>query len=122
VRQLLMAGDLDMGHARALLAMPSAQQVLAAQQVVARQLSVRQAEALVVRLQRSSEAGGATRPKAKSRDVARLEERLADALAAAVEIRVKRRTARGEQGEIAIRFDSLDELNGLLDKLGAGEG
>jgi ParB family chromosome partitioning protein len=38
-----------------------------------------------------------------------------------VEIRVRRRTQRGEQGEVAIRFDSIDELNGLLDKLGAGE-
>jgi ParB family transcriptional regulator, chromosome partitioning protein len=39
-----------------------------------------------------------------------------------VEIRVKRRTRRGEQGEIAIRFDSLEELNGLLEKLGLREG
>jgi ParB family chromosome partitioning protein len=83
---------------------------------------VRQAEALVTRLQRAGDAGAAKRAKSKPRDVARLEERLADTLAAAVEIRIKRRTARGEQGEIAIRFDSLDELNGLLDKLGAGEG
>jgi ParB family chromosome partitioning protein len=122
VRNLLMAGDLDMGHARALLALPAAQQVLAGQQVVARQLSVRQAEALVTRMQRAADAGGAKRAKGKPRDVVRLEERLADLLAAAVEIRIKRRTARGEQGEIAIHFDSLDELNGLLDRLGAGEG
>ena len=51
----------------------------------------------------------------------RLEEKLADALAAAVEIRVHRKTKRGEQGEIAIAFGSLDELNGLLEKLGARE-
>ena len=51
----------------------------------------------------------------------RLEERLADLLTAAVDIRIKRRTARGEAGEVAIAFGSLDELNGLLDKLGAGE-
>ena len=51
----------------------------------------------------------------------RLEEQLADALAAAVEIRVMRKTQRGEQGEIAIAFGSLDELNGLLDKLGLSE-
>jgi ParB family transcriptional regulator, chromosome partitioning protein len=49
----------------------------------------------------------------------RLEEQLADALATAVEIRVHRKTQRGEQGEIAIAFGSLDELNGLLEKLGA---
>ena len=41
-----------------------------------------------------------------------------DALTARVEVRVKKRTARGEQGEVAIAFGSLDELNGLLDKLG----
>jgi ParB family transcriptional regulator, chromosome partitioning protein len=60
--------------------------------------------------------------KDKPRDLVRLEEQLADALAAAVEIRVHRKTKRGEQGEIAISFDSLDELNGLLEKLGAGDG
>jgi ParB family chromosome partitioning protein len=120
-RQMLMAGDIDMGHARALLALPAAQQVLAAQQVAAKQLSVRQAEALVARMAREGAHKPAPRKTAKSRDLARMEERLADALTAAVEIRVKRRTTRGEQGEIAIRFDSLDELNGLLDKLGAGD-
>jgi ParB family transcriptional regulator, chromosome partitioning protein len=51
----------------------------------------------------------------------RLEEALADKLTATVEIRVLRRTRRGEQGEVAIGFDSLDELNGLLDKLGITE-
>ena len=63
----------------------------------------------------------ASRPAMSPRDLARLEERLADRLTAAVEIRVKRHTARGEAGEIAIAFGSLEELNGLLDKLGAGE-
>jgi ParB family chromosome partitioning protein len=54
----------------------------------------------------------------KPRDLLRIEEQLADHLTAAVEIRVKKRTKRGEQGEVAIAFGSLDELNGLLDKLG----
>ena len=48
-------------------------------------------------------------------------EALADRLTAAVEIRVQRKTKRGEQGEVAIAFGSLDELNGLLDKLGVTE-
>jgi len=125
VRQQLMAGDLDMGHARALLALPAAQQVLAAQQVVARQLSVREAEALVARQLRGdapSASGRRAAPAAaRSRDVVRLEERLADHLAAAVDIRIGRKTARGQAGQIVIRFDSLDELEGLLDRLGAGE-
>ena len=53
----------------------------------------------------------------KSRDVVRLEEELSDLLTAQVEIHVKRRTKRGEQGEVTIQFGSLDELNGLIDKL-----
>jgi ParB family transcriptional regulator, chromosome partitioning protein len=128
VQAALMAGDLDMGHARALLALPAAQQVMAGQEIVARKLSVREAERLVAR-QLSPAAGaarnGAGKPAAKARDITRLEEKLADQLAAAVEIRLKRRAKPGqkgsEQGEIAIRFDSLDELNGLLDKLGVTE-
>jgi ParB family chromosome partitioning protein len=127
VRQMLLAGDLEMGHARALLALPAAQQAMAAQQVASRKLSVRETEALVARQSRDGGSsrdgrdGTRTNKPAKPRDIARLEERLADRLAAPVEIRVRRRTARGEQGEVAIRFDSLDELNGLLDKLGAAD-
>jgi len=119
VQQMLMAGDLDMGHARALLALDAAEQVMTAHEVVARKLSVRDTERHVAR-QSAPARPVAARP-AKTRDITRLEERLADALTAAVEIRVKRRTRRGEQGEIAIAFGSLDELNGLLDKLGAAE-
>jgi ParB family transcriptional regulator, chromosome partitioning protein len=121
VQQMLLAGDLDMGHARALLALPAARQVMAAQEIAARTLSVREAEALVARAVRDEAGSAKKKPTAKPRDLARLEERLADRLTAAVEIRVKRRTARGEAGEIAISFGSLEELNGLLDKLGAGE-
>ena len=125
VRQMLMAGDIDMGHARALLALPPAQQAASAQQVVARQLSVREAEALVARQLRDA-ADPPRTPRepaaaAKPRDIVRLEERLADALAAAVEIRLRKKTARGQPGEIVIGFDSIDELDGLLDRLGAGE-
>ena len=125
VQQMLMAGDLDMGHARALLPLDSAQQILSANEIIARKLSVREAEKLVARAQapdRNGRASPLLRGKPdKSRDLMRLEEQLADALAAAVEIRVQRKTPRGEQGEIAISFDSLDELNGLLDKLGVVE-
>ena len=121
VQQLLMAGDLDMGHARALLALPAAQQVMVAQEVVAKKLSVRQAEALVARSARGEVGAGPAAAKAKPRDILRLEALLSDVLTAQVDIRVKRRTKRGEQGEVAIQFASLDELNGLLEKLGAGE-
>ncbi len=119
VQQMLVAGDLDMGHARALLALERAQQITAATEVVARKLSVREAEKLVARHgspQRQSPLLRA--PAAKPRDIARLEEELADLLTAAVEIRVKTRGRKGAtQGEVAIGFGSLDELSGLLDRL-----
>ena len=120
VQQMLMAGDLDMGHARALLSLDSAQQIMSANEIVAKKLSVRDAEKLVARAGNSGRQSPLLRVKKdKSRDIVRLEEALADKLTADVEIRIQRRTSRGEQGEIAIRFGSLDELNGLLDKLGA---
>ena len=120
VQQMVMAGDIDMGHARALLSLDAAQQILAANQVAAKKLSVRDAEKLVARQLNAGRQSPLLRVKKdKSRDIVRLEEALADALTAAVEIRIHRKTRRGEQGEIAIAFGSLDELNGLLGKLGA---
>ena len=121
VQQMLMAGDLDMGHARALLGLDAAQQILCASEVVAKKLSVREAEKLVTRALGNGRQGTLLRiKKDKPRDIARLETQLADVLTAAVEIRLQRKTARGQQGEVAISFGSLEELNGLLDKLGAG--
>ena len=120
VQQMLMAGDIDMGHARALLPLDGAQQILHASEIVAKKLSVRESEKLVARASASS---GRQSPllrtrHEKPRDLQRIEQELSDALTAAVEIRVKNRTRRGEQGEVAIAFGSLDELNGLLQKLG----
>jgi ParB family chromosome partitioning protein len=122
VQQMLMAGDVDMGHARALLPLPAAQQILTANEIVAKKLSVRDAERLANKALNPGRQTPLLRMRQdKSRDIVRLEEQLADALTADVEIRVQRKTKRGEQGEIAIRFGSLDELSGLLDKLGAVE-
>jgi ParB family chromosome partitioning protein len=116
---MLMAGDIDMGHARALLPLEGAQQILAASEIVAKKLSVRDAERLAARAASPARQKPLLRvPSEKPRDLRRIEEELSDALTAQVEIRVKRRTSRGEQGEVAIAFGSLDELNGLLDKLG----
>jgi ParB family chromosome partitioning protein len=120
VQQMLMAGDIDMGHARALLPLEGAEQILAANTIIGKKLSVREAEKLVARshgttTQKKSVSAAAT---SRSRDLQRIEQELSDTLAAPVEIRLKKRTARGEQGEVAIRFASLDELNGLLEKLG----
>jgi ParB family chromosome partitioning protein len=122
VQQMLTAGDIDMGHARALLSLDKAHQITCANEIVGRKLSVREAEKLVNR-QHDLARPGATEhvAPAKSRDVQRLETLLSDLLTAQVEIRVKKRTRRGEQGEVAIAFGSLDELSGLLDRLGATE-
>jgi ParB family transcriptional regulator, chromosome partitioning protein len=122
VQQMLMAGDIDMGHARALLPLEGAQQILSATEIVARKLSVREAERLVAR---AGTTTGRQTPllrakNEKGRDLQRIEQELSDTLTAAVEVRVKKRTKHGEQGEIAIAFGSLDELNGLLEKLGLG--
>nr|WP_297524650.1 ParB/RepB/Spo0J family partition protein [uncultured Roseateles sp.] len=118
VQDMLMAGDIDMGHARALLALDGAHQITSATEIAAKKLSVREAEKLVQRQQGGGRQAPLLRVKAnKSRDVLRLEEQLSDLLTAQVEIRVKKKTKRGEQGEVAISFGSLDELNGLLQKL-----
>jgi ParB family chromosome partitioning protein len=120
VQQMLLVGDLEMGHARALLALDGARQIIEANEIVARKLSVRDAEKRVGRLAAPASAS-ATKARAnrqKGRDLDRLEQQLSDALAAPVEVRVKKRTRQGEAGEIAIAFASLDELNGLLARLG----
>ena len=121
VQTMLMAGDLDMGHARALLALERASQITAANQIAAKKLSVREAESLVKKLGAEFNLVS-PKPKAeKSRDLRRLEEELSDLLTAEVEVRVKKRVKRNgrseEMGEVAIQFGSLEELNGLLDKL-----
>ena len=120
VQQMLMAGDLDMGHARALLPLDGAQQILHANQIIAKKLSVREAEKLVTRT--SASAGRQTSllrtRHDKPSDLLRIEHELSDLLTAAVDIRITKRTKRGEHGEVAIAFGSLDELNGLLQKLG----
>jgi ParB family transcriptional regulator, chromosome partitioning protein len=121
VQTMLMAGDLDMGHARALLALERAAQITAANQIAAKKLSVRETENLVKKLGAEFNLVS-PRPKAeKSRDVRRLEDELSDLLTAQVEVRVKKRVKRNgrseEMGEVAIHFGSLEELNGLIDKL-----
>ena len=123
VQGMLMAGDIEMGHARALLALERAAQVTAANQIAAKKLSVREAEALVKKLSAEFTLT-APKPKAeKSRDLRRVEEELSDLLTAQVEVRVKKRVKRNgrseETGEVAIQFSSLEELNALIDRLRA---
>ena len=121
VQTMLMAGDLDMGHARALLVLDRATQITAANQISARSLSVREAERLAKKLSADFSLTSVRPKQEKSRDMKRVEEELSDLLTAAVEVRVKKRVKRSgrleEMGELSIQFGSLDELNGLIDKL-----
>jgi ParB family chromosome partitioning protein len=124
VQSMLMAGDLDMGHARALLSLERAAQITAANQIAQKKLSVREAENLVKRIGAEfSLVSPKPAKKEKSRDLKRVEEELSDLLTAQVEVRVKKRVKRHgrmeELGEIAIQFGSLDELNGLIERLRA---
>ncbi len=123
VQTMLMAGDLDMGHARALLALDRAAQITAANQIAAKKMSVREAESLVKKLGAEFNLVPQKPQKEKSRDLRRVEEELADLLTAEVEVRVKKRVKRHgrveEMGELAIHFGSLDELNGLIERLRA---
>lgn len=123
VQTMLMAGDIDMGHARALLALDKAEQISAGNQIAGKKLSVREAESLVKKIAESNDGTAAAKGKkvAKSRDVQRVEEELSDLLMAQVEVRVKKRVKRHgklqDMGELAIQFGSLEELNGLIEKL-----
>ena len=114
VQALVLAAKLDMGHARALLALPSAQQAIAAAKIAAEGLSVRDAERLAHALLRPEKR----KVKRGSRrgadgDLARLETELAEALGASVRIEPTRKGA----GRLVIRYSSLDQLDGILKKL-----
>ncbi|HEY8608685.1 MAG TPA: ParB/RepB/Spo0J family partition protein [Noviherbaspirillum sp.] len=114
VQTMLMAGDIDMGHARALLAVDSATQIALANQVVARRMSVREAEKLVVRTTaEQANAGKPRQAREKSRDIARLEEELSDALAMQVAIKLGAKN----KGQLIIDFANLDALDELIAKL-----
>ncbi len=113
VQEMLLDGALDMGHARALLALDGAHQVQVGNQIAAQKLSVREAEALVARAQRPA---APPRPKGaagRDRDLARLEEELADTLGATVTIQAD---AKG-RGKVVVAFSSLDQLEGILARL-----
>ena len=110
VQQMLLSGALEMGHARALLALDAARQIESGNRVVAKRLSVRETEALVSRLLK----GSARRRKGRAdRDLARLEEEVSARLGTSVEIRPGRRGS----GKIHVHYSSLDHLDLLLKKL-----
>ncbi len=117
VQTMLMAGDIDMGHARALLAVDGATQITLANEIVAKRMSVRDAEKLVARAQ--SEQAAASKPrttdKEKPRDIVRLEEELADALAMPVTIKVGAKN----KGQLIIDFSDLETLDVVIARLKA---
>ncbi len=125
VQQLLLGGAIDMGHARALLPLGGAEQIQAAHEIVAKGLNVREAEKLAAR-----RAAGSARQtpllrakRQKSNDILRLERQLCDTFATTVEIRLRDPgSAKSDRGEVAIAFASLDELDGLLTRLGHERG
>jgi ParB family chromosome partitioning protein len=113
VQTMLMAGDIDMGHARALLGVDAATQITLANQVVAKRMSVRETEKLVLRTTTEQATPPKARDKEKSRDIAQLEEELSDLLATQVAFKIG---TKG-RGQMVIDFSDLDVLDGLIARL-----
>lgn len=111
VQRLVEQGLLDMGHARALLALDGLQQSDIAKKIVSQALSVRETERLVHQLQ--SSANSPERSLTRDPDISRLEKELSDKLAASVSIHHQ---AKGK-GKLIIQYNSLDELSGILDRI-----
>ena len=124
VQAMLLAGEIDMGHARALLPLPGASQVALAQRIAAQGLSVREAERMAAALALAGGQIGDKKAKSKegahspSRDpdMRRLSQEIADVIGLNAEFKFK-----GRGGELRIRFSQFDELDSLLRKLGVQE-
>jgi ParB family transcriptional regulator, chromosome partitioning protein len=112
VQDYLLGSELEMGHARALLALPVAQQTGAAARVVARKMSVRETERLVQQMSEPSRSGKVS-PRGLDADSLRLENELAETLGATVKLE----PGRGGSGRIVIRYSSLEELDGILARM-----
>jgi ParB family chromosome partitioning protein len=110
VRGLLERGELEMGHARALLALPPEQQIALARIVIARGLSVRQTEALVRRQQQGKKGGGGKGKAAIDPDIRALQDELSEKLGAEVLVE---HSAKGK-GRLILKYGSLDQLDGIL--------
>ncbi len=112
VRRLLEHGDLEMGHARALLALSGEQQSQAAREVAAKGYSVRETEQLVRRLASTTQAASG-REQAIDPDIKRLQDELGERLSAKV---LFQHGAKGK-GKLVIHYNSLDELDGILERI-----
>jgi ParB family chromosome partitioning protein len=120
VQAMLMAGELDMGHARALLSLPGSSQVALAQKIVAQGLSVREAERMAVSatlvsgdLSKKKLSKGAVKAHQQDQDLRRLAQNMADIVGLEVEFKNK-----GKGGELRFYFSQFDELDSLMKKLG----
>jgi ParB family chromosome partitioning protein len=111
VKKMLEDGKLEMGHARALLALGGAKQIEAARQVISRGLSVRATEGLIRQLLQKRTTKLPASPR--DPDVQRLEARLSDKLGASVLLR----QGKGGKGKLEISYNSLDELDGILEHI-----
>ncbi|MFT4820967.1 MAG: ParB family chromosome partitioning protein [Candidatus Pseudothioglobus sp.] len=112
VAQMLANGDIEMGHARAMLTLSNDNQIKAAREIVAQNLNVRQAEALVRRLTAAPKVD--TSKQSVDADTRQLENRLTNKLGQPVNIQ---HTAGGK-GKLVIKYNSLDELDGVLSRFG----
>lgn len=128
VQTMLLAGDLEMGHARALLSLPAARQTMLATEIHARRMSVREAERMAARQGADAAdvsgsrgsgrpADAASRKASAARDVERLEERIADLLATRVSIR----QGRGGAGTLTLHFSDSEHFGALLERLTLNE-
>ena len=113
VQELLLQGDLDMGHARALLPLQAAEQIQAANFIVAKGLSVRQAEQLVTKGVHASPTK-AKRDQSPNQDVVRMQEQLADRLGSKVALKASNKGT----GQLTVHFHDWEQFHGLLEKLG----
>lgn len=112
VRKMLEHGDIEMGHARSILGLPQHLQSMAAKNVVAKGLSVRQTESMVRKLQEEN-GKHPERKDEPSNDIKNLEDELSQKIGSPVEIQ---HGAKG-RGRMIIKYSSLDELDGLLSHL-----
>lgn len=111
VQDMLMQNKLDMGHARALIGLDAAEQIMLANKIVAQSLSVREVENLAKQHLVPTKTAKSSAPQ--SRDVLELQEKLSDALGASVNIAAKASGA----GVLKISYSSLDQLDGIVHRL-----
>ncbi|MCE5182294.1 MAG: ParB/RepB/Spo0J family partition protein [Betaproteobacteria bacterium] len=115
VQEMLMHSKLDMGHARALLSLANAEQIAAANEISSKGLSVREAEKLVQHQQPAQKPKPEAQP---DRDILRLQERLAEKLGVTVVLKAQ----KNGRGKLVIDYDSLEQLDGIIGRLGVTEG